>query len=659
MLSAKDDCFLHSIQPFFTGWYMEDILGEGSSGTVYRITDRKGNHCALKVIVIITPDDGALSFEEQDFAAKKACLEEQTNAFLAEIKVLQTLKNLDGIVNCEEYTVVDSPGGDRRFVLMRMALLQPLNKVLRMREAEFTGEETADIGIDLLTALSQCRLHHIIHRDIKPSNIFVTGDNRYLLGDFGSARLLEKTMMASHKGTLAYMAPEIAAGKSFNSAADIYSLGIVLYQLLNCRRLPFLTPSFQFADIELAVEKRLSGVLLPCPENADEELGAIICKMCAYSPKERYASPEECLADLQRYRRHEKLPSKKKHGFRFAVPGLLLLVMLLFTANALRENPDRLPIPGITSGNVNSPGTIAGDGDWLYYSQDTMGQRGIKISRDKQQKKILCDYTMHDINVTEDYLVFSSRYTVTETDKNHSRSILTGLYRMEKDGSNLTCLDDSTVYNPVVYAEYVYYLRNSGDANILCRIPLAGGEAETLAEFNSFTFNFYPFGQHLYVYDKGEKRLIALNLGDGKKTIVIDQPVIRFCIENGFLYYQLPEPDGFSKKLYVHAINPSAPDAELTPADAVTFPYGISEFNVSSGVIYAVSDAAASEEEPGGIWRVNAGGTPQKIYSGSAAKLQIVDGTLYFKSDTAVYSMEAEGGIPQEIEHMTAFYSLD
>lgn len=308
MFSSYDDQYLHSMQPFFQKWYLEAPIGEGSSGIVYKITDKKGSDCALKVIPV-TLDDGInpLSFKENEPDSQKACLDDITDDILAEVKVMQILENHKGIIQYQEYDILETPDSHVRYILIKMELLHPLNKVLRMRETDFTKEETARMGIDLLASLSECRAHNIIHRDIKPSNIFVSDDNRYLLGDFGSARLLEKTMMASHKGTLSYMAPEIAAGGSFNATVDIYSLGLVMYQLLNNRRLPFLGSSFQFADIEPAIEKRLSGASLPYPEHADKELGFIICKMCAYSPKERYTSPEECQMDLEHYLKHGKV----------------------------------------------------------------------------------------------------------------------------------------------------------------------------------------------------------------------------------------------------------------------------------------------------------------------------------------------------------------
>ena len=300
------------------------------SGTVYEITDNNGNHCALKVIPVTMEDGtGALPMKERNPISINKYLDELTDEILAEVRVMQKLEDTAGIVNYQEYDVIEEKDSFLRLILIRMDLLHPFNKTLRIKETEFSKEEVVEMGMDLLTALSECRKHNIIHRDIKPSNIFVTQDSRYLLGDFGSARLLEKTMMASHKGTLAYMAPEIAAGQTFNSTVDIYSLGIMMYQLLNNRRLPFLDDTFKFSDIESAVEKRLSGAMLPCPENADEELGKIICKMCAHSPKERYASPEECLQALKNYLNHDNLPAPTGKKRRFPVLCAILLIAVL------------------------------------------------------------------------------------------------------------------------------------------------------------------------------------------------------------------------------------------------------------------------------------------------------------------------------------------
>ena len=106
---------------------------------------------------------------------------------------------------------------------------------------ELTEKEVIKLGMDLSKALEYCRKLKIIHRDIKPENIFVSRFGDFKLGDFGIAREQAHTVgNMSKKGTYSYMAPEIYKGEKYDSSIDIYSLGIVLYELLNQNRLPFL-----------------------------------------------------------------------------------------------------------------------------------------------------------------------------------------------------------------------------------------------------------------------------------------------------------------------------------------------------------------------------------------------------------------------------------
>lgn len=119
----------------------------------------------------------------------------------------------------------------------------------------------------------------IIHRDIKPENIFVSDAGDFKLGDFGIARTVEKTMSGlSKKGTYSYMAPEVYRGGAYGFDVDIYSLGIVMYRLLNNNRIPFLPPA---------------------PVNAAGRLGEIVLKACAFDPKERHASPMQMRQELE------------------------------------------------------------------------------------------------------------------------------------------------------------------------------------------------------------------------------------------------------------------------------------------------------------------------------------------------------------------------
>ena len=150
------------------------------------------------------------------------------------------------------------------------------------------------LGMDICRALDLCGKYQIIHRDIKPENIFVSELGDFKLGDFGIARTAEKTMSAmSRKGTYTYMAPEVYKGEAYNASVDQYSLGIVLYRLLNDYRAPFLPAApnpISFTDREEAQNRRMRGEPFPNPAHASGEMAAVIRKACAFYPQDRFAS---------------------------------------------------------------------------------------------------------------------------------------------------------------------------------------------------------------------------------------------------------------------------------------------------------------------------------------------------------------------------------
>ena len=122
------------------------------------------------------------------------------------------------------------------------------------------------------------------------------------MGDFGIAKTVEKTMGGTKIGTYKYMAPEVYHYQPYGHNVDIYSLGLVLYWLLNERRMPFmpLPPEKLKAGIEeQARNRRLSGETLPEPAHGSKELQRIVLKACAYDPKERYQTATEMLRDIE------------------------------------------------------------------------------------------------------------------------------------------------------------------------------------------------------------------------------------------------------------------------------------------------------------------------------------------------------------------------
>ena len=129
----------------------------------------------------------------------------------------------------------------------------------------------------------------------------------FKLGGFDVARVNEPGCTASSgKGTLSYMAPEVRTKGQGDAGSDLYSLGLVLYQLLNDNRLPFLPAApapVSFQDRNEALMKRFSGAPLPPPVRAGEQMAKILLKACAFRPGERYRGPEELRRDLEAYLR--------------------------------------------------------------------------------------------------------------------------------------------------------------------------------------------------------------------------------------------------------------------------------------------------------------------------------------------------------------------
>ena len=213
---------------------------------------------------------------------------------------MRKMNGCSNIVNCDDIRYIEHDDGMGWDIYIKMELLTPLTKAL---QAEVSDEAVIKIAEDLCAALELCNKHSIVHRDIKPQNIFVSKNGDYKLGDFGIAKTVEKTMGGTKIGTYKYMAPEVYNNQPYNATADIYSLGLVLYWLLNERRMPFmpLPPEKPKASMEdQARNRRLSGEPLPAPAHGSGQLKRIVMKACAYDPKDRYHSAREMLADLNR-----------------------------------------------------------------------------------------------------------------------------------------------------------------------------------------------------------------------------------------------------------------------------------------------------------------------------------------------------------------------
>ena len=290
----------------FGNWTLKELLGEGSYGRVYRAErdDFGVTYQAAVKIITIPRDEGEIKnarAEGMDDQSVTAYFRGFVEELVREFSLMSRLKGTANVVSYEDHQVIPHEDGFGWDILIRMELLTPL--VDHLTTHQLTQGEIIKMGIDLCRALELCQKFNIVHRDIKPENIFLSPLEDYKLGDFGIARTVEKTTGGlSRKGTYTYMAPEVYREEPYGSSVDIYSLGVVLYRLLNDNRAPFL-PAYPapitHADREAAMAKRLGGAALPPPRNADGRLAEIVLKACAYDPKDRYSSPAAMRQDLE------------------------------------------------------------------------------------------------------------------------------------------------------------------------------------------------------------------------------------------------------------------------------------------------------------------------------------------------------------------------
>jgi len=199
--------------------------------------------------------------------------------------------------------VFDSDARDDIYYIV-LELLEGDTLKTRLNDYRVRGEsiplgEMARVLLDVLDGLAYAHSEGMIHRDIKPANILLTKHGQAVIADFGIARIVggaRHTMSGALMGTLDYMAPEQGMKGQSDARSDIYSLGIVLYEMLT-QRTPF------EADTPLAVLLKHINDPLPLPRKIDptipESFERIVLKSLSKDPDDRYQSAEEVVQALR------------------------------------------------------------------------------------------------------------------------------------------------------------------------------------------------------------------------------------------------------------------------------------------------------------------------------------------------------------------------
>ena len=249
--------------------------------------------------------------------------------------------------------VVHDVGSDQGTIYIAMEFLtgEPFHEV--MRNKEFSDKEIILLGSQVARVLDYAHQHGIVHRDIKPSNIILSPDGQIKITDFGIAHIedpsaAQQTRAGEVLGTPAYMSPEQVLGNPVDGRSDVYSLGVILYELSTGVR-PFRGENL--AAIFMAVTQQTPLEPAEVKPTVSPELSGIIMKCLNKAPEERFQSGRELAAALEGVGQPEVTAPVVAQPTRtpvkaFAFTGLLLILLIGGIAYHFLSREAASPRPG-------------------------------------------------------------------------------------------------------------------------------------------------------------------------------------------------------------------------------------------------------------------------------------------------------------------------
>ncbi|HET7087997.1 MAG TPA: protein kinase [Anaerolineae bacterium] len=263
-------------------YQITEHLGRGGMAEVYKAFQPSlDRYVAIKIMHAFLADD-------KDFRTRF----EREAKFIATLRHPNIVQVYDFVVeNGQYYMVMEFIDG---------VTLKSMLEMMHERGGWVTLDDAVTIVVSLGSALRYAHERGMLHRDVKPANVMITSDGHVILTDFGIAKILSATNLTASGamvGTPSYMSPEQGMGQAGDERSDIYSLGVMLYQLA-VGRLPY------DADTPLAVVLKHINEPLPVPRalksDLPEGVERVIVKALAKNPDDRYQTVAEMTAELKR-----------------------------------------------------------------------------------------------------------------------------------------------------------------------------------------------------------------------------------------------------------------------------------------------------------------------------------------------------------------------
>jgi TolB-like protein/Flp pilus assembly protein TadD/predicted Ser/Thr protein kinase len=279
-------------------------IGRGGMGVVYKARD-----LSLDRLV-------ALKFLPAQFSAD----EEEKKRFVHEAKAASALDHAN---ICSVYEIGETPEG-QLFIAMGYyegKTLKELITVGARRAVPLPFNDVINIAMQVAEGLQEAHRKGIVHRDLKPANIMVTEQGVVKIVDFGLAKLKglsRLTKTGTTLGTVAYMSPEQALGKEVDQRSDIWSLGVILYEMLS-GKLPF-PGEYDQAVLYAVINKEPEPVAKARPD-ASSGLEQIVGQALAKDPAKRYQHIDDLLVDLRRVREETRFAASTQAGSGLSGPA--------------------------------------------------------------------------------------------------------------------------------------------------------------------------------------------------------------------------------------------------------------------------------------------------------------------------------------------------